>query len=239
MRAVLVAIVVITLVGLGCRSQDDVPRSARAPEHTGTTPAHSMAKPYQELTPAQMIEIAQRFHPRLNPANYQGDLDFRQAYEKTPQRHALKQAQAQAWANRSAFHSLLASIQEALPPGSDCIDQTPPGHDIAYYAMIRPPHDAVRGATLILHVSFIIPYYAYYEIADDRTLDDIARPRQLYKIRPELRPVANVVEGEITRRWGYYRFPAELMKTRLSELYVENSNETEPLLFEAIMGGMI
>jgi hypothetical protein len=91
---------------------------------------------------------------------------------------------------------------------------------------------------LIVHVSYLVPFYFYYELHSRRIDGKIQRDPLLYEVTPLFADVLAAIEREIDARFGYWRLPPDVALLEVPGIdingYNEDWDEIPPRLKDAL-----
>ncbi|MEM9489694.1 MAG: hypothetical protein AAGC55_11145 [Myxococcota bacterium] len=162
--------------------------------------------------------------------------EFHQQLLQSPELAAFKDTQIRAWRRIERWESVVRAVTAAAPPGFKVRDGTFPP-DLAYglHLTAPPAPDGPTERHLLVHVSYAVPYYFYYEQHARRIDGLIEREPIRYRVSPVFEPVLPVVERAIVAHYGYARMNPELASTQLPDRYVAGASEGRvATLFDAL-----
>jgi hypothetical protein len=113
-------------------------------------------------------------------------------------------------------------VQRSLPPSYVVAERTYPRYFPTYAIVIDAPPKpgSIDDRFLVLHMSYLVPYYFYYELHSRRIDGEIQRDPLRYEVTPVFEDALAAIEREIAVRYGYWRMPAEVALTRIEKIYV-------------------
>ncbi len=221
MRRPAIAALLVTVAMLGCRGEAKrEPRSEKFPAWIplrglplpghGKTPAVNDS-PIRQLTAAEMVAIAYKFHPVFDPDEVLIE-DFDRVFWNSPEHLALARVQREGYARLAEWQTLCAAVRRSLPPVYTVADRTYPRYDPTYVIVIDAPIEpgSIEERFLVVHVSYLVPYYFYYELHSRRIDGLIDRDPLLHEVTPVFTDALAAIEREIAARYGYWRMSPEV-----------------------------
>lgn len=171
------------------------------------------ASPIRELAPAELVAIAYKYHPQLvDPDNYTIE-EWDDAFWNSPEQIALSQVQQGGYARLVEWQWLCYTAQQSIPPGYVLAERTYPRYFPTYMLVVDAPMEpgSIEEKFLVVHVSYLVPYYFfYYELHSRRIDGKIQRDPLLYEVTPVFEDVLTAIEREIQARYGYWRMSLEV-----------------------------
>lgn len=201
----------------------------------------------RRLSRDELLEVAQAFYPRLDPAAYP-PCELEDRLERSPKYLRLQAVMRTARSARGAqWADVAQAVHEALGRGRRGFfvwDDTHPYRDPRYgvfVAIIGPNPEGKPRKSLFLFASQLVPYYYYYEEhktdTNFSTHSVVEKTLPLYQISPEFEPVVALLESLMARHYGYFRLDAELAEMPVPGIFVpEHLGDGPPTLRDALFG---
>jgi hypothetical protein len=158
------------------------------------------------------MTIAYRYHPQLgNPENYSIEA-FDEAFWNSPEQIALSLVQYEGYARLIMWKELRDAVAQSVPPGYIVAERTYPRYFPTYVIVVDAPiePDSIEERHLVMHLSYLVPYYFYYELHSRRVNGLIQRDPLLYEVTPVFKEVLAALEREIEARYGYWRMSPDV-----------------------------
>ncbi len=207
------------------------------PGHGGTAPVAN--SPIRELTPAELVAIAYKYYPRMgDPATYSIE-EWDQKLWNSPELIALMQVQQAGYARLAEWQKLCREVAESASAGFVVAERTYPRYFPTYMLVVDAPME--RGSReerfLVVHVSYLVPYYFYYELHSRRIDGLIQRDPLRYEVTPVFENVLGTIEREIAARYGYWRMSVDVARTFVPGIEVNGFHDWDkhpPTLQDAL-----
>ena len=106
---------------------------------------------------------------------------------------------------------------------------------LAYeYAPVTP--GTIEEEFFVLHLSYLAPYYFYYELHSRRIDGLIQRDPLLYEVTSVFERLLASFEREIAARYGYWRLDPEIAATPVPGIYINGYHDLDepPTLLDAL-----
>lgn len=215
-----------------------IPLQARPLPGSGGLPA-DQPSPVRALTRNELLAIAYAYHPVLPDLDTLSMDQFNELFWHSREQRALAQVQQTGYAQLEKWHDLVRAVRRQIPPGYYAADRTYPRYDPTYVIVVDAPVEpgSNEERVLVVHVSYLVPYYFYY-IRHLRWVDGkIRRGPLLYEVTDVFRDVLTVIEREIAMRFGYWRMEQTTGATYVPGVYINGFHDWEkhePTLFDAL-----
>ena len=180
--------------------------------------------PYRPLSVEELTAVAYAFHPRISLAemDQMSIPEFKDRFWNSPEQQALARVQHIGYSKLATWHKLCAAVRQQVSPAYTIADRTYPRYDPTYVIVVDAP--VVPGTIdenhLVVHVSYLVPYYYYYELHSRRIDGKIRRDPLLYEVSPAFEDVLAVIEQEIEERYGYWRLPPHIALLDVPGIYI-------------------
>ena len=185
---------------------------------------HGDRSGYRQLTLDELKSVAQAFHPRITLAEMDEMPmpEFEKRFYTSKENIALNEAQRTSYAKLDNWQALCASVRRSLPPAYEVADRTYPRYYPTYMIVIDAPVEpgSIDDRFLVVHMSYLVPYYFYYELHSRRIDGKIRRDPLRYEVTPVFADALASIEREIAERYGYWRMSAETALVKMPEIYV-------------------
>ena len=241
--------VLATLCSLGCRDDpkpkpmsDQFPswiplRTRPLPGH-GNKPAVKDS-PIRHLSPGELIAIAYKFHPQLGDPETYSPQAFEDAFWNSPEQIALSRVQRDGYARLEEWQRLCRTVAQSIPPVYTVADRTYPRYFPTYMVVIDAPVEpgSIDENHLVVHVSYLVPYYFYYELHSRRIDGLIQRDPLLYEVTPLFKDVLAAIEREIHARYGYWRMSPDIAAMQVPGIHINGYHDWDkhpPTLQDAL-----
>lgn len=170
--------------------------------------------PYRPLGLDELMAVAYAFHPRISLAemDQMSIPEFKDRFWNSPEQIALSWAQHVGYSQLATWQQLCNTVRRSVPPVYTVAERTYPRYDPTYVIVVDAPvlPGTIDENHLVVHVSYLVPYYYYYELHSRRIDGDIVRDPLLYEVTPVFASVLEVIEREIQERYGYWRLPPHI-----------------------------
>ena len=195
--------------------------------------------PISQLSPAELIAVAYEFHPQLGDLSQYSMEEYNKAFWHSAEQIALSRVQRAGYARLEEWQRLCRAVAQAIPRAYTMADRTYPRYDPAYVIVVDAPSEpgSIEERFLVVHVSYLVPYYFYYESHSRRIDGQIQRDPLLYEVTPVFKDVLAAIEREIGTRYGYWRMPPEVALIDAPGLEINGFHDWEtrpPTLQEAL-----
>ncbi len=226
------------------------------PGHGGNR--HVVDPSVRQLTTEELITIAYRYHPQLGDSDDYTIEAWDEAFWKSPEQVALSLVQYRGYARLSVWQELCNAVARSIPSGFIVADRTYPRYYPTYVIVVDAPMEPGSNVekTLLVHLSYLIPYYFYYELHSWRVKGEehealiarmepshaashrrvnkllgnpglLQRAPLLYEVTPVFEPVLAAIEREIDRRYGYWRMSPEVAHIYVPGIYINGYHDWE------------
>lgn len=187
-------------------------------------------------TTAELVRLAREFY-MADVDHYQyTPREFQRMLLNSPELARHKAVQRVLLDNIEPWEALTRRVDRAVSSDYYVTSITAPG-ELAYGLRVNAPPlpDAPTERYLLVHLSFVVPYYFYYEEHMVEVDGFIERDPILYRITPVFEPVLAVIEREIAAQYRYLRMEPELGLTPVPGIYLNGSpTDGPPTLFDAL-----
>ena len=180
--------------------------------------------PYRRLTVDELRAVAYTFHPRISLAEMEvmpmEDWDGR--FWRSPERQALNQVLRTGYGKLARWQELCRAVRRAVPPAYTVAERTSPFNDPAYLIVVDAPvaPGTIDENHLLVHVSYLVPYYFYFEVHSRRIDGKIQRDPWVYEVTPVFADVLAAIEREIEARYGYDRMTPDVALVDVPGIFI-------------------
>lgn len=195
--------------------------------------------PIRPLTRDEMLAIAYAYHPVLPDLDTLSMDEFNQLFWFSPEQLALTRVQQTSYARLKKWHELVYAVRRRIPGTYYAADRTYPRYFPAYVIVVDAPIEpgSIDERVLVVHVSYLVPYYFYYERHIRKLDGEYQRDPIRFEVTDVFSDVLAVIENEIAARFGYWRMSDEVGATFVPGVYINGFHdweEHEPTFFDAL-----
>lgn len=241
--------IIVVLVITGCRDEAKpeptttidvplwVPLLARPLPGHGNNPAVQDSS-IRQLTAAELVAVAYKFHPRIDPEDYTIE-EWKDAFWKSPEQLALAQVQHTGYGKLAEWQTLCDAVRRAIPSAFTVADRTYPRYDPTYVIVVDAPPEpgSIDEKHLLVHVSYLVPYYFVYELHSRRIDGKIQRDPIRFEVTPLFKDALAAIEREIVGRYGYWRLSPKVGEIQVPGIHINGYHDWDkhpPTLHDAL-----
>ena len=238
--AVLAALTVFSLYGCRDKAKHE-PMSKTVPAWIplagNPLPGHGESRHVRDpsvrkLTPDELVTIAARYHPRMGDPETYSIEEWDKAFWNSPEQVALSKVQYEGYARLPAWKSLCDAVTRSIPSVFTVAERTYPRYYPTYMMVVDAPVEqgSITERFLVVHLSYLVPYYFYYELHSRRVDGLIQRDPLRYEVTAVFEEVLAAIEREIAARYGYWRMPPDIARIAVPGIEVNGYHgwETGP-----------
>jgi hypothetical protein len=232
-RLAILLLLMLVAACAGCDKRKRKPMSDKFPAWVPLLgqplPGHGDRKamkdaPYRQLTRDELTAVAYAFYPRISIADMDqmSISEYNQKYWYSPETIALAQVQEIGYSQLAKWQALCNVVRHSVPPVYIVAERTYPRYDPTYVIVVDAPvaPGTIDENHLVVHVSYLVPYYYYYELHSRRIDGKIQRDPLLYEVTPIFADVLAAIEREIDARFGYWRMPPDVALLEVPGIHI-------------------